>query len=168
GGRLVIVTDEQGRAIVENFPATLPTFFRTFCALNADNEALVSGDERFTFAELDRLSDGVAAGLVARGISKGDRVGIAMRNCVAWVLTYMAIAKAGAVATLLNGWWEPAEMEHAIRLTDPKLILADPSRGERIAARCSNREIVCLPVRLSVDEALADLLADGDAELPEV
>src|SRR5689334_25104762 len=80
GGRLVIGKDEQGRAIVENFPATLPSFFHTFCALNAENEALVSGDERFSFADLDSISDRVAAGLVERGIAKGDRVGIAMRN----------------------------------------------------------------------------------------
>ena len=35
GGRLVIERDEQGRAFVANFPATLPALFRTFCALNA-------------------------------------------------------------------------------------------------------------------------------------
>ena len=40
------------------------------------------------------------------GIAKGDRVGIAMRNCPAWIVSYMAIVKAGGVATLLNGWWE--------------------------------------------------------------
>jgi len=56
GGRLVIGSDEQGRAIVTNFPATLPEFFRTFCALNADNEAVVAADERLSFADLDRIS----------------------------------------------------------------------------------------------------------------
>ena len=119
GGRLVVGQDEAGRAIVENFPATLPEFFRAFCALNADNEAVVAGEERFTFADLDRLSDRVARGLAARGIGKGNRVGLAMRNCPVAILAYMGILKAGGVATLLNGWWEPAEMEHAIRLTEP-------------------------------------------------
>ena len=83
GGRLVIGEDEQGRAIVTNFPDTLPSLFRTFCALYPDVEAIVCGDERLTFAELDRISECVAHGLAARGISKGDRVGIAMRNCPA-------------------------------------------------------------------------------------
>ena len=169
GGRLVIGKDELGRAVVENFPATLPSFFRTFCALNAANEAVVAGDERLTFADLDRLSDEVARGFVARGIRKGDRVGIAMRNCPAWILTHMGAIKAGAVATLLNGWWEPAEMEHAIQLTDPRLIVADNSRAKRIAARCSNREILCLDVSLPAAEALAELLgAGGSVTLPEV
>ena len=142
GGRLVIGRDEQGRAIVANFPATLPELFRTFCALNADNEAIVAGDERLTFAELDRISERLAHGLVARGIGKGDRVGIAMRNCPSWVVSYMAILKAGGIATLINGWWEAQEMEHALTLTDPKLIIADASRAKRIAARCRGRQIV--------------------------
>ena len=168
GGRIVIGWDELGRAIVENFPATLPSFFHTFCGLNAENEAVVAGEERLSFADVDRLSDRVAGGLVERGIAKGDRVGIAMRNCVSWILAYMGIVKAGAVATLLNGWWEPAEMEHAILLTDPKLIIADASRAKRIAARCSGRDIVSLAVELPADQALADLLGDSAADLPLV
>ena len=95
GGRLIIGEDEQGRAIVTNFPATLPTFFRTFCALNAQAEAIVAGEERLSFADLDRWSERLAHALVSRGIAKGDRVGIAMRNCPAWVVSYMAIVKAG-------------------------------------------------------------------------
>ena len=133
GGPLAIGKDERGRAIVSNFPATLPAFFRTFCALNAGNEAVVAGGERLTFADLDRISEKVAGGLIARGIGRGDRVAIAMRNCPAWIVGYMAIAKAGGIATLLNGWWEAHEMEHAITLTEPKLILADATRARRIA-----------------------------------
>ena len=136
GGRLVLDTDSQGRTIVANFPATLPAFFRTFCALNAQAEAVVAGEERLTFADLDRWSEQLAKALARRGIGKGDRVGIAMRNCPSWVIAYMAIAKAGGVATLLNGWWQPAEMQHALQLTEPKLIIADAARrGSSTAMR---------------------------------
>src|SRR4029079_8597885 len=144
GGRLVVGADEQGRAIVDNFPATLPSLFRTFCALNAANEAVVAGDERLSFADLDRISETLAHGLVERGVGKGDRIGIAMRNCPAWIVCHMGIVKAGAVATLLNGWWEAHEMAHAIELTDPKLIIADASRATKIEARCTGRDIVSL------------------------
>src|SRR5215203_2630412 len=106
GGRVVIERDERGRAIVGNFPATLPLFFKTFCALYGPVEAVIAGDERLTFGELDAISDRLAKSLVARGIGKGDRVAIAMRNCPAWIISYMAVIKAGAIATLLNGWWQ--------------------------------------------------------------
>ena len=169
GGRLVIGEDELGRAIVTNFPATLPLFFKTFCALNGANEAVVAGDERLTFADLDRISDRVARGLVARGIAKGDRVAIAMRNCPAWIVSYMAVAKAGGVATLLNGWWEPFEMEHAVHLSEPRLIIADSARGKRIAERCSQFETISLPISEPVEQAVAQLLTEDDSlALPEV
>jgi acyl-CoA synthetase (AMP-forming)/AMP-acid ligase II len=170
GGRLMIGRDEQGRAILSNFPATLPEFFRVFCELNAANEAVVSGDERHTFADLDAMSDRAARALAARGIRKGDRVAIAMRNCPAWIVAYMGILKAAGVATLLNGWWEAQEMEHAIRLTDPSLILADTARARRIKERCTGREVVEVAVELPVEQALAELLAQDDArvELPKV
>ncbi|HEX3422277.1 MAG TPA: class I adenylate-forming enzyme family protein [Sphingomicrobium sp.] len=168
GGRVVIVRDELGRAIARNFPSTLPDFFRTFCALNAGAEALVAGAERFTFAELDALSDEIAHGLAARGIQKGDRVGIAMRNCPAWILAYMGVLKAGGIATLLNGWWQPSEMEHAILLADPKLIIADAARAKRIVEKCSGRDILSVKVELPARHALSELVGDCDGPLPEI
>ena len=168
GGRLVVGKDALGRAIVDNFPATLPEFFRIFCALNAANEAVVAGDERFTFADLDRISDRIAHGLAARGIGKGDRVGIAMRNCPSWILIYMGVVKAGAVATLLNGWWQAHEMEHAIVLTDPKLVIADPPRARRIAERCHGRDVISVAVDSPVEEAVAELLSSPEGALPDV
>jgi acyl-CoA synthetase (AMP-forming)/AMP-acid ligase II len=170
GGRLVIGRDELGRAIVTNFPATLPEFFKAFCALNGANEAVVAGDERLTFADLDRISNTLAPALVARGIRKGDRVGIAMRNCPSWIVSYMAVIKAGGIATLLNGWWESHEMEHAIQLTDPKLIIADVARAKRIAMRCADRDIASLEIECRVEQAIAPLLESvgRDEALPQL
>ena len=168
GGRLIIDRDAQGRAIVANFPATLPSLLRTFCALYADTEALVAGDERFTFAELDQWSERLARALAARGIGKGDRVAIAMRNSPSWIVTYMAALKAGAVATLLNGWWQALEMAHALDLTRPALVIADTVRAGRIEASGQGLEIVALQVERPIADALAPLLEAGEADLPEI
>ena len=170
GGRVILERDDEGRAIVGNFPATLPLFFKTFCMLNADVEAIIAGNERLTFAQLDALSDRLAHSLAARGIGKGDRVAIAMRNCPTWVLSYMAAIKAGAIATLLNGWWQSEELEHALQLTAPKLILADAPRAKRIAASCATCEVVTIDIDLPAEQALADMLAEASdaTPLPEV
>lgn len=169
GGRVAIDRDGEGRAIVTNFPDTVPGLLRTFCALYPESEAVVAGDERLTFAQLDRLSEAAAHGLVARGIAKGDRVALAMRNCPSWVVAYMAIVKAGAVATLLNGWWEAHEMEHGIKLADPRLVIADAPRAKRIAVHCSSCDILTVPIEQPVEQALADLFgATGDSQLPEI
>jgi len=169
GGRIVIEHDNKGQAIVANFPATLPSFFATFCALNGTVEAVIAGDERLTFADLGRLSDEVARGLVKRGIAKGDRVGIAMRNCPGWIITYMATLKAGAIATLINGWWQTEELSHALELTAPKLILADAPRAARIIRTEGDWDLVSLPIDLHADAALAPLLgADPAIAMPEI
>ena len=170
GGRVVLDKDSEGRTIVSNFPATLPLFFKTFCMLNGAVEAVIAGNERLTFAELDALSDRVARGLVARGIGKGDRIGIAMRNCPAWILSYMAAVKAGAVATLLNGWWQADELALALQLTEPKLVLADGPRAKRISETCANCEVVTIAIEKAAEQAFADHLADpsDDRPLPEI
>ena len=170
GGRVILDRDELGRAIVTNFPATLPLFFKTFCALNGPVEAVIAGEERLTFAALDEISDRLACGLVASGIGKGDRVGIAMRNCPAWILSYMAALKAGAVATLFNGWWQPDELEQALQLTGTKLVLADAPRATRVAATCASCTLVTIEIEKPAREAFAELIEAGSdaVELPEV
>jgi acyl-CoA synthetase (AMP-forming)/AMP-acid ligase II len=164
GGRIQVELDAQGRPFVANFPGTLPALFRTFCGLNAQTEAVVAGSERLTFAELNSLSERLARALAARGISKGDRIAIAMRNCPTWIVSYMAALKAGAVATLLNGWWQSDEMAHALDLTKPALVLADSTRAARISAA----NVISIDVDLPIEQALAPLLEAGESDLPDI
>ena len=170
GGMLTIGKDALGQVIVTNFPTTLPGLVREFSKLNAEHEAIVAGDERLKFPDIDALSERLARALLARGIEHGDRVGIAMRNCPSWIVTYFAILKAGGIATLLNGWWESNELAHALSLTKPKLIIADPPRAQRIAAACSDCAVIALPIELPVEQALAELLDADDPVivLPDV
>nr|MBA2636266.1 acyl--CoA ligase [Sphingomonas sp.] len=169
GGRVVIGHDAKGRAVVANFPATLPAFFKAFCARNAATEAVITAGERLTFAELDQWSDRLAKALVGRGIAKGDRVGLAMRNCPSWIVAYMAIAKAGGVATLLNGWWQAHEFRHALALAEPALIIADQARASRLEAGGCTIPLVPIAVDRPLEQALAPLLkSESDADLPDV
>jgi acyl-CoA synthetase (AMP-forming)/AMP-acid ligase II len=168
GGRIQVGHDAEGRAIVTNLPPTLPILFDAFCMLNGATEAIVAGDERLTFAELNAVATRLARALAGRGIAKGDRVAIAMRNCPAWIVAWMAVLKAGGVATLVNGWWQADEMRHALGLTTPKLVIADASRAKRVEAAGLGLDTVVLPVELPVAEALAPLLGGDEAELPEV
>ena len=103
----------------------------------------------------------LALALAARGIAKGDRVGIAMRNCPSWIVAYMAVVKAGAVATLINGWWQTHELEHAMRLIEPKLVIADGPRAKRIEGVCGACEILCLDVAQPLEVALAPIMASA-------
>jgi acyl-CoA synthetase (AMP-forming)/AMP-acid ligase II len=170
GGRFTIEHDALGRAYVGNLPGTLPQFFAAFCALNAATEAVVAGEERLTFAALDARSDRLARVLAGGwNVAKGDRVAIAMRNCPAWIVAYMAIVKAGGIATLINGWWQPDEMRHGLALAAPSLIIADEARAKRLDAGGCTIPTVALPIEQPLGGALAPLLArTQEADLPDV
>jgi acyl-CoA synthetase (AMP-forming)/AMP-acid ligase II len=170
GGRFAIGRDDEGRAIVTNLPPTLPLLFDAFCALNGAVEAVVAEGERLTFAQLGERSTALARRLAGSwGVAKGDRVAIAMRNCPAWILAYMAVLKAGGIATLINGWWQADEMRHALDLAAPELIIADETRAKRLAAGGCAIPIVALAVEKPLDQALAPLLArGGEADLPAI
>jgi long-chain acyl-CoA synthetase len=170
GGRIQLGTDGAGRAIVTNLPPTLPGLFDAFCALHGATEALVAGEERLTFARLNEEATRLASALAGGwGVGKGDRVAIAMRNCPAWIVSWMAVLKAGGVATLINGWWQADEMRHALALTEPKLVIADAPRGKRLEQCRLGIATVALDVDSPIGDALAPLLErGGNSELPEV
>ncbi|MCW5716724.1 MAG: acyl--CoA ligase [Bauldia sp.] len=65
-------------------------------------EALVAGGRRLTFAEIDAMSDSLAATLVSRGAERGDRVVIFMDNCWEAVVAVFATLKAGCVFSPIN------------------------------------------------------------------
>ena len=171
GGRIQIAQDARGRAIVANFPATLPSLFDAFCTLHGATEAVVADGERISFAELNatatRLARALAGGF---GIGKGDRVAIAMRNCPSWIVAYMAILKAGGIAVLVNGWWQPHELKHGLELTEPKLVICDSARAKRLAATGLDVESTVIEIERPIGEALAPLLdgAAEDVELPAI
>ncbi len=169
-GRIRIGRDESGRAIVTNLPPTLPGLFDAFSALHGATEAVVSGDERLTFADLNAEAARLARLMAGSwGVAKGDRVAIAMRNCPAWIVAYMAVLKAGGIATLINGWWQAEEMRHALGLAEPELIIADELRARRLEAGGCTIPTVALPVERPLGAALAPLFArTAEADLPEV
>ena len=72
---------------------------------------------RSTYADLYYRSRQVSNALLADGVQKGDRIGIAARNSTNWIVAYMAVLMAGGCACLLNGWWSGEEMAAGIDLT---------------------------------------------------
>ena len=76
--------------------------------------AVIDGDRRFTYRELDSHSDSFAAALATLGVSKGDRVGILAPNCAEFVIAFYGIVKAGAVVTTVNSSYREREIVHQL------------------------------------------------------
>ncbi len=156
--------------MVASAPANVAAFLDMFCTAHAATEFLVHGEERLTFGDVHAAAQKVARGLVAGwGIEKGDRVGIAMRNAPSWIVSYMAVLMAGGCATLLNGWWQGAELAAGMDLVETKLVIADGPRAQRLAdaGYAGPAQIATLDIAQPLENAIAPLLAKGgDADTP--
>jgi long-chain acyl-CoA synthetase len=63
----------------------------------ADKTAIVFGDKRITYAQLNAAANQVAGGLTAAGIGKGDKVALSCPNLPYFPMLYFGILKTGAV-----------------------------------------------------------------------
>ncbi len=81
----------------------------------ATSRALVTASRTLTYAELDALSDRVAAGLAARGVRAGQPVSLYAQNRWEWVVAYHGALKAGAVVNPVNVMLTPEELAFVLR-----------------------------------------------------
>jgi fatty-acyl-CoA synthase len=136
-----------------------------------DREALVSRHQGFraTYRELWDLTGRAARGLMARGVQKGERVGIWSPNRYEWTVIQYATARMGAILVNINPAYRTAELEYALNQSEIAfLILARAFRtadyvsmlGE-VRGRCPE-----LHEALVLEEGWDALLRDGD-QVPE-
>jgi acyl-CoA synthetase (AMP-forming)/AMP-acid ligase II len=140
---------------------------------HGDNDYLVYGDERISYAEAHRQVAALAAELAAGGVAAGDRVAIAMRNYPEWMVAYWAVTSMGAVVVGMNAWWVADEMDYALKDAEPKVLIADRERLQRFAElRDAYSGIRVVAVRCDDERpAWAEAwtsLVEGAGELPEI
>lgn len=105
-------------------------------------EFLVLGRERVTYDGFARAVLTLAAELQARGLKKGDRVALVMRNLPEWPVVFMAGLLAGAIMVPLNAWWTGAELAYGILDCGARFIFADAERLSRLADLPPGVEII--------------------------
>jgi fatty-acyl-CoA synthase len=95
---------------------TIDANLRRIVARFGDREALVdvAAGQRFTYAELDAAVDELARGLFARGVQRGDRVGIWAPNVAEWFLVQYATARIGAILVNINPAYRTHELKYAL------------------------------------------------------
>ncbi|WP_405061951.1 AMP-binding protein [Kribbella sp. NBC_01505] len=105
---------------------TIGANLRRTIAQYGDREALVEVQtgRRWTYAELGAEVDRVAKGLLARGIAKGDRVGIWAPNCAEWTITQYATATMGAILVNINPAYRTHELSYALNQSGVRLLIS--------------------------------------------
>jgi long-chain acyl-CoA synthetase len=116
--------------------------------LHGDKTFLVYEDDRLTYAEHFRHAATFAHRLAERyGVTKGDRVAIAMRNFPEWSVAFWAAAALGAVVVPLNAWWTSRELEYGLRDSGAKVLIADEERVGRLASVLTDLGLPTVVVR---------------------
>ena len=107
-----------GETIGQNLERTVSAY--------GDREALVevATGRRWTYDAFNRDVDVVARGLMARGIAKGDRVGIWAPNCAEWTITQYATAKIGAILVNINPAYRTHELSYALNQSGVRLLVS--------------------------------------------
>ena len=80
----------------------LQDFLAAQVTARGSQEALVCGSRRMSFAALDEASTRLGAALADRGVSPGDRVALLLPNCAEFVVAFLGIVKAGAIAVPIS------------------------------------------------------------------
>src|SRR5688572_2093443 len=96
-------------------------------ALFADRLALWDGERRFSFEELGRRVDALAGALKAKGVRRGDRVGILDLNSHRYAEAYYACAQAGMILLPLNSRLAPPELKYVLDDSGAKALIATES-----------------------------------------
>jgi long-chain acyl-CoA synthetase len=133
-------------------------------------EHLVQGSRRLSYDRFLSAVDRVAFEFIRRGLRPGQRILLVAANSPEWVVAFWAGLRAGAVVAPGNSWWSEAEMEHAVALLDPALVVGDSRRLSKLPPGVDRLDLVELgPVVDSTDQVEADAVpkvAVGDENEP--
>ena len=138
-------------------------------AAHGDRDALIdhASGRRWTYREFAEQVNGLAAGLLSRGVGKGDRVGIWAPNCPEWTFTQYATAKIGAILVNINPAYRSHELQYVLEQAGISTLVSAASFKtsdyasmiETVRPQCPDLTSVLLLVSPEWDAVLADGLA---------
>jgi fatty-acyl-CoA synthase len=107
---------------------TIGALFDQIVAHFPDNEALVARQQgqRLSYAQLHDAVECCARGLLALGLSRGERIGIWSPNRVEWTIAQFASAKIGAILVNINPAYRLHELEYALTQSGCSALIAAP------------------------------------------
>src|SRR6185437_2383311 len=113
-----------------------------------DEYALICGDERLTWRELNVRADRLAAELAYLGLRPGDRFGCLLQNCIEWCVGFVAAVKVGAIFVPLNPAFGPFELQSIARDAECFLTMSIGAMYSKIdadaAANSDSSDCICL------------------------
>ena len=98
-----------------------------------DKEAIVLGDRRISYGELDAASNSVANALLKLGMKKGTHVAILISHSPEWVINYFGVIKGGGIAVLLNTALKAPELDVLLRDSDSEILITEKKISQMLS-----------------------------------
>jgi len=114
--------------------------FQDRAASLGDKVFLRFGDQQLSYRESNATVNRYAAVLAARGVGRGDVVGVMLRNSPNAVLMMLAVVKCGAIAGMLNYHQRGDVLAHSLGLLNAKVLVAEADLIEAVD-ECGGLEI---------------------------
>ena len=90
--------------------------------------------KEITWRKFEDTANQLANLLIARGVKRGDKVGILLMNCIEWLPIYFGVLKSGATVVPLNYRYTSSEIKYCLDLADVSLLLFGHEFIDRIDA----------------------------------
>lgn len=103
----------------------------------AARTAIVSGERRITYDELDKASNKIANALIGLGVERGDRVATLLTNSPEFVNVYFGVIKTGAIAVPLDTRYKPVELASLFANCRPKVLIGESAVLEPLVPEMS-------------------------------
>jgi acyl-CoA synthetase (AMP-forming)/AMP-acid ligase II len=104
-------------------PPTVPAAVRRAAARWPDQEAVVDGDRRVTWAGLADRMTAAARAVVAAGVGPGERVALWAPNSLDWIVASLGVYAAGAVLVPINTRFTAVEAAHVLGRVNARLLI---------------------------------------------
>jgi fatty-acyl-CoA synthase len=131
--------------------------------------AIVYGDLRQSYADLDQVVNRTANALAERGVGKGDRFAVLSHNHHAFVVTYFALARLGAISVPINFMLGADEVAYILEHSGATGMLVEEALAPVAARAVSDRVTVRGVIgRAEGWEPVADWMAHDDDAEPQV
>ena len=129
--------------------ATLPELFAAQVAITPDAVAVVCGDERLTYAELDARSNRLAHHLRALGVGAETVVGLCVERSPAMMVGLLGILKAGGAYLPLDPSYPPERLAFMLEDAGAPVLVTHSTLASRLGARApdSGSGATCAPAR---------------------
>jgi long-chain acyl-CoA synthetase len=146
---------------VEEAGTSLAELVRAAARRRPEAPAVVAGDQRLSWAELDATVDRAAAGYAAHELAPGDRVAIQLPNGVDWLRAAFGALRAGLVVVPVNTAYTDPELEYVLSDSGAGLLVtaAERSSVAGVPVCAGPPDADGPPVEVAVDPATPSFLA---------